>query len=304
MLRVHHLNCTTMCPFGGRLMDGRTRGLGEATLVCHCLLIETDRGLVMVDTGFGLHDVLQTKPRLSPFFLKTLRPHLVEAQTAVRQIQRLGFQPDDVRHILLTHLDFDHAGGLDDFPNAKIHLLDAEQQAAFAQVTPMDRRRYRPRQWSESRGRWVTYPSHGGEPWFGFDCVRELEGLPPEILMVPLGGHTPGHAGIAVLQKDHWLLHAGDAYFFHKEMSPSRPRCTPGLRFYQRMMEKDRRLRLWNQRRLRQLVRLHGDKVRVFCAHDALEYEELEFVSRRDQAPLGAQSVQVVPRDTEVPRVH
>ena len=32
----------------------------------------------------------------------------------------------------------------------------------------------------------------------GFDGVRQLEGLPPEILMVPMPGHTWGHAGVAV----------------------------------------------------------------------------------------------------------
>jgi glyoxylase-like metal-dependent hydrolase (beta-lactamase superfamily II) len=36
------------------------------------------------------------------------------------QVQRLGFDPRDVRHIVLTHLDFDHAGGLDDFPHATV----------------------------------------------------------------------------------------------------------------------------------------------------------------------------------------
>src|SRR5690349_10843235 len=56
-LRVHHLNCTTMCPPGGRLMDGRVGASGPAALVCHCLLVETDRSLVLVDTGFGLNDV-------------------------------------------------------------------------------------------------------------------------------------------------------------------------------------------------------------------------------------------------------
>ena len=39
--------------------------------------------------------------------------------------------------------------------------------------------------------------------------------------------------------KTGWLLLAGDAYFYHDEMDPESPRCTPGMRFYQRMMEKN-----------------------------------------------------------------
>ena len=36
--------------------------------------------------------------------------------------------------------------------------------------------------------------------------------------MIPLPGHTLGHCGIAVRTKDRWLLHAGDAYFFHGQL--------------------------------------------------------------------------------------
>ena len=47
-MRIHHLNCGTMCPWGGRLMDGRKDRAGEpARVVCHCLLIETNDGLVL-----------------------------------------------------------------------------------------------------------------------------------------------------------------------------------------------------------------------------------------------------------------
>jgi hypothetical protein len=50
-MRIHHVSCGTMCPVGGRLVDGFSRGL-TAKLVCHCLLVETEQGLVLVDTGF------------------------------------------------------------------------------------------------------------------------------------------------------------------------------------------------------------------------------------------------------------
>ena len=65
-------------------------------------------------------------------------PDFREELTAVRQIAQLGFEPRDVRHIALTHLDFDHAGGLDDFPTATVHLLASERDAAFARKTWLD----------------------------------------------------------------------------------------------------------------------------------------------------------------------
>jgi glyoxylase-like metal-dependent hydrolase (beta-lactamase superfamily II) len=269
--RVHHLNCGTMCPYGGRLMHGP----GPQHLVCHCLLIETpDAGLVLVDTGFGMGDV-RDPGRLSPVFRTANGIRLSPRETALHQVERMGFDRRDVRHIVLTHLDFDHAGGLTDFPWAQVHVLRREHRAArLTRDEMLARQRYRPAQWG-SDTRWHLYDGLG-DTWFGFEAVRELRGLPPELLMVPLPGHTWGHAGVAVAVGGGWLLHAGDAYFYQGEMDTRRPTCTAGLEAYQKVMEVDRERRLANQHRLRGLVHDHGDEVLVFCAHDPSEFEMLQ----------------------------
>jgi glyoxylase-like metal-dependent hydrolase (beta-lactamase superfamily II) len=272
-MRLHHLNCISTCPLGGALMDGQTARL-RGRLACHCLLIETAAGLVLIDTGFGTQDVLQPRARLSAFFLALVAPDFREELTAIRQIERLGFNPRDVRHIVLTHLDFDHAGGLDDFPQATVHLMREEREAAQNRRTWMDRQRYRPQQWTKSL-QWREHSAAAGERWFGFEAARQLPGLPPEILLIPLRGHTLGHAGVAIDTGNQWVLQAGDAYFYHAEMDLERPRCTPGLRFYQWMLEKDRRARLTNQARLRQLKRENGRAVRVLSSHDVQQFESV-----------------------------
>jgi glyoxylase-like metal-dependent hydrolase (beta-lactamase superfamily II) len=92
-------------------MDGFTKNSLRGRLTSHCLLLEQGHALVVVDTGYGLGDVRDPTNRLSRFFLTLNAPELREGDTAIRQIERLGFQASDVRHIVLSHLDFDHAGG-------------------------------------------------------------------------------------------------------------------------------------------------------------------------------------------------
>jgi glyoxylase-like metal-dependent hydrolase (beta-lactamase superfamily II) len=249
------------------------------------MLIEHESGLILVDTGLGLNDVAEPRTRLGAFLRALAAPELREEMTAVRQIAALGFDPLDVRHIVLTHLDFDHAGGLDDFPGARVHLLQGEYDRAVAQRSWLDRQRYRPAQWS-TQNHWLTYESGEGEPWFGFDCVRHLAGVPDDVLLVPLLGHTFGHCGVAVKDDDRWQLLAGDAYFFHRELDVT-PYCPWGLRLYQSLLEKDHSARSWNQERLRQLKTDHGREIEIFSSHDVIEFERVSCRStERPALPL------------------
>jgi len=237
---------------------------------------------VLVDTGFGTPDIERPEHLGAPFRALT-RPQLRREETALEQIRKLGFHADDVRDIVVTHLDLDHAGGLRDFPKATVHVLDTELEAATNPKGPKERARY-----PKAQRDGVTFQTHKaeGEDWFGFQAVQNIPGLPEDILMVPLIGHTRGHTGIAVRGDDGWLLHAGDAYFDRREMDLKRPRCKPGLRYYQVQMEVDRRQRLANQRRLRELVRRHGGEVRVICAHDPVLFEE--WAQRSPEEPVAA----------------
>ena len=270
---IHHLNCATQCVIGGRLVSGSGTLFRRVPLVSHCLLVETNSGLVLIDTGLGLHDIENPRRRLGSRFIFLAQPRLNPEETAVRQVERLGFSRDDVRHIIVTHLDLDHAGGISDFPKAQVHILDSEYAAAIAPTTFTDRYRYRPSQWEHGPS-WVRYKVQG-EQWFGFECVRQMEGLPSEILLVPLEGHTRGHTGVAVHTQGSWLLHAGDAYYFRDEMDYHQPRCTLGLALVQRIGAVDDQARRRNQERLRQLAHERAGEVRIFSAHDPVEFERL-----------------------------
>ena len=115
-----------MCPHGGRFVTGED----DARIVCHCLLVEGAEGLVLIDTGFGLDDMRNPR-QLGAIFKTLFRPQARESDTAIEQVRALGFAPEDVRHVIATHLDVDHAGGLPDFPAADVHVFAPELKAAL-----------------------------------------------------------------------------------------------------------------------------------------------------------------------------
>lgn len=225
--------------------------------------------LVLIDTGLGTQD-LENPRRLGLMsYILGVQGHAKES--ALKQIQKLGYNPKDVRHLIPTHLDLDHAGGINDFPDAIVHTLKPEFEAAMKQTSIKDKHRYRDCHWSKNT-LWQVHDLHYGEPWFGFDAVREIPGLPPEILLVPLFGHTKGHFGVAIKTNSGWFLHAGDAFYSQSEMTPFE-KTLPGWFFFQKIVHDNYKLALKNQQRLKQLNQ-KGD-VQIFSSHDALRFAQV-----------------------------
>jgi glyoxylase-like metal-dependent hydrolase (beta-lactamase superfamily II) len=261
MLKIHHLNCGSV-----REVDPTYDGPSTTHAVNHCLLIETESaGLVLVETGLGLDDIRHPDETLGREWVEISQPVLAEEETAIRQVEALGFSAADVQHIVLTHLDIDHCGGLPDFPEARVHVLADELSAALAEARSF---RYRPAHWAHAP-QWVAYGLPRQADWFGFGSI-ELAGLPADIRLVPLGGHTAGHAGVAVRDGERWLLHCGDAYYYHLELE-AEPEPHPLLDVVQTRSQVHPDLRFGTQARLRELVRRHGDEVSLFSAHDPWE---------------------------------
>jgi len=268
-MRIHHLNCGSFCPHGRRLINGDGGLLRRAEIVCHCLAIETADGLVLVDTGFGMEDARNPR-QLGTTFRLLMEPKPAVETTALKQLEALGFEAGDVKHLVVTHLDLDHAGGLPDFPEAEVHVFAPE--LAVALNPPLSERlRYIGGAHWRHNPHWVEHNT-GGDEWFGFESVRILPGLDIEVLLVPLVGHSRGHTGVAVRNGDGWLLHCGDAFFNAGEMATP-PTCPPMMWVFQRLVASDRAARLSNQERLRELARTHGDEVTAFCAHDPNQLE-------------------------------
>lgn len=239
-------------------------------MVGHTLLIETPRSLVLVDAGLGTKDIETPKRRMG-INRHFIRFDLDLSNTALEHVKRLGFSPTDVQDILLTHLDFDHAGGISDFPHAKIHLFGPEFVAAMAPMNFIERLRYRKIQWSHSP-KWAI-EKISGDPWFGFEAVSQIKGLPPEIMMVPLIGHTLGHSGVAVKNGDRWLLHAGDAYYHRSQLANQR--IPNSILLFEKLVQLDPESRQESLERIKDLIKNPANPIDVFCSHDPHEFQAM-----------------------------
>ena len=249
MTTLHHMN------FGWLHAPPNPR------ICCHCLVLEDAAGLALVDTGIGLLDVARPLERIGQPLIDLAGFKFDTAATAVHQLRRRGLRPEDVRHVLLTHCDPDHAGGLADFPRAQVHV-SAEEHAALAKGNP----RYLPVQFDHGP-RWTVHTASAADrDWFGFRARPVELGFAAEVLLVPLFGHTLGHCGVAVRlhgRGGRWTLHAGDAYYLRPELTTDdHPVSVVSAR---QSVDNDQRVA--SLMRLRRLAREYASEVDLFGYH-------------------------------------
>ncbi len=261
-MKIHHLNC----------MSFREFNLPEIT---HVLLLETQDGLILVDSGLGLDDFAH------PSWVEWLALRMggvtaVPAETPIRQIAALGLDPQDVRDIVPTHLHFDHIGGARDFPWAAVHVWEVEVQAALHRTDWKDFFGYFP-------GRWKNHPglkpySLGDERWFGLEAIPVIRRGDVEIWLVPLVGHSPGMCGVAVKGDHGWLWHCGDAYVRQMQVAPK----GPGTAFPAIAQGVENAMfPVTARQKIRKVLAEHGDEVIAICSHDTDVFYRMKAASTR-----------------------
>jgi glyoxylase-like metal-dependent hydrolase (beta-lactamase superfamily II) len=195
-MAIHFLNCFT---FGLRVPFKEDTG-------ALCLLVETDRGPLLVDTGPGREDYQRVPLMMRALQLVTRMPMDAE-EAAVKQVARLGYRPEEVRHVVLTHMHFDHCGGLPDLPQATVHVHRRELEAFQGFPRRFLDLAYVRRHLAHEPD--VMLYEDRDESWFDFAAIR----LPfePGIWLIPLVGHTRGHCGVVIGTEDGHHFHVGSA---------------------------------------------------------------------------------------------
>ncbi|MFJ4170742.1 N-acyl homoserine lactonase family protein [Paenarthrobacter sp. NPDC089714] len=178
---------------------------GEQHTTYYFWLIEHEQGPILVDTGFYPEGGERRK--------RQMNRHPVAA------LETLGVDAKDIRLVIMTHLHWDHAGNLLDFPNAEFVLAKSEREFWNSDLAKnklfsayFDPEAGRDLDILESEGR-LRYFSGVAEPVPG---VRVLE----------VGGHSPGQSIVEIDTRDGVLLLTSDAVHFNDTLEKRMPFCS------------------------------------------------------------------------------
>lgn len=244
MSTIYHLNSGTFSP-----------PLSAFKGVTHVLLVESNLGWVLIDSGFGTKDFLQPD-FVTRVFMRLMDVKRHPALSIINQVQSFGIHPKDVSHIIFTHMHLDHIGGLSDFPWATAHVYQREWVAAKKREGLLGLG-YQQHQWKNHQ-HWQYYAKPDVD-WFGFPAIT-LPGFDPATRLIPLPGHTAGHSMVAVQTEKGWLLQSGSAVFPFDFEQLKKIKILP--KWFLRLFWGNNRLRL------NQLIRDHDHQIDIVTGHD------------------------------------
>jgi glyoxylase-like metal-dependent hydrolase (beta-lactamase superfamily II) len=203
---------------GGRLAGLHMLGLGTPRSkwlwlpVPAFLIRHPTAGPFLVDTG--LHPSVSAKPsaNLGRILARYVRPRLEPGHDLPAQLRERGIEARDIRLVVMTHLHYDHASGMAEFPGAAFILTDHEWEAATSDRRPL-LRAYRPPQYDYAFDyRTVSYETGPITSYSSFGQTFDLFG-DGSVRLVSTPGHSAGHQSVLARLRDRDLLIAGDLVY-------------------------------------------------------------------------------------------
>jgi N-acyl homoserine lactone hydrolase len=209
-------------------------------------LVEHPQGRVLFDSG--LHPAMRTDPRARlGDAADAIAVEMDADDDVVSQLAKLSLSPADIEHVVQSHLHFDHAGGLEFFPDATVYVQREELRFAH---------------WPAVYQRDLYLRADFDHPlrFLELDGERDLFG-DGSVVVFPTPGHTPGHQSLLVRLGGRTVVLMADATYLLKKM---RERLLPAV-----VWSPDAMVSSWE--RIEDLERRHAAE--LICTHD-LDFRE------------------------------
>ena len=190
------------------------------------LIHHPSAGTVLVDTG--LHPSIATDPKANFGSLATRfgKPELEHGGDVPAQLRALGIQPAQIPVVVMTHLHYDHASGISEFPQSTFVVSDAEWEAATTDARPL-LRGYRPAHYDYAfEYRTIDFTRGGITSYATFGRTFDLFG-DGSIRLVYTPGHTAGHMSVIAHLAEHDFLIGGDAVYLARQLEGAPPPPRP-----------------------------------------------------------------------------
>jgi len=200
-LVVKPLECGWLTADTATMLAGHT---GRMRMPVAAFLIEHPEGTVVFDAGMHAelqHDTSRMGPTAALFDVE-----LSPGWTLTGQLEAADVSPSDVDVSILSHLHFDHCGGLGELPDARVLVQQAEWEAS-ADEGLHELGVYNPADFDLGHDKQLL----GGEhDVFGDGRLR----------LLPTAGHTAGHQSLLV---DGQTLLVGDACYCQLALDEDAP---------------------------------------------------------------------------------
>lgn len=126
-ITIEPLECGTLTAPTSNFEDGAPST--PITLPIPAWLIRHPKGTVLLDTG--MHEQLSHPSRLLKAISRHFAVGLTPEQLVSARLRATGVEPSEIDFVVLSHLHFDHCGGLSQIPDARVIVQEAEWAAGF-----------------------------------------------------------------------------------------------------------------------------------------------------------------------------
>lgn len=165
-------------------------------------ILTSPMGTILVDTGYD-----RTEGE------KRGRPVIRNPDEAVRA---LNIDPASIDTVIITHMHYDHAGGLDGFPNAVFHIQESEMSYVTGPCMCHPHIRY---PFSADHVCQMVQRLYSGRVHF-----HDGDGqVAPGVTVHKIGGHTQGLQVVRVKTQSGWLCLASDASHYYENFEAGKP---------------------------------------------------------------------------------